>query len=49
MTEFMDCFNGADANKDGKLDLKEFKVFTVSYNEAAVKRYGEAGTVPVKE
>ena len=49
MTEFMDCFISSDANKDGKLDLKEFKAFTTKYYEAAVKRYGEAGIVPIKE
>jgi Ca2+-binding EF-hand superfamily protein len=49
MEEFMNCFNGSDANKDGKLDLKEFKAFYVAYYEAGVKRYGEAGSVPIKE
>ena len=35
MTEFMDCFTAADADKDGKLNLKEFKAFTVKYYDAA--------------
>ena len=49
MTEFMGCFTSSDADKDGKLNLKEFKAFTAAYYEAACKRYGEAGSVPVKE
>jgi hypothetical protein len=31
MSEFMECFTSSDANKDGMLDLKEFKAFTAAY------------------
>jgi len=47
--EFLGCFNSSDANKDGLLDLKEFKAFTNSYYELSAKRYGEAVQPPVKE
>lgn len=45
----MDCFNGADADKDGKLNMAEFKGFTIRYLEASRARYGEAGSPPIKE
>jgi hypothetical protein len=40
--EFEMVFNEADANKDGVLDLDEFKVFMVKNTECQKKRFGKA-------
>jgi hypothetical protein len=42
MAEFMEMWKIADANKDGCLDLTEFKVFAEKYNDAMTKRWGES-------
>jgi hypothetical protein len=47
--EFQMVWEKADANKDGLLDLNEFKVFMVEYTEVNKKRYGEATKGPEKE
>jgi Ca2+-binding EF-hand superfamily protein len=49
INEFMECFTSADADKDGKLNQKEFKAFTNKYYDCNCKRYGEAHMPPVKE
>lgn len=41
IAEFLMCFRDADANKDGKLNSQEFKVFMQKMMECNKKRFGE--------
>ena len=47
--EFEMVWNESDANKDGLLDLDEFKVFMVKLTDTNKKRFGEATKGPEKE
>jgi len=42
MDEFKSCWVACDANKDGVLNLEEFKVFANKHNENMKKRWGES-------